>query len=153
MKLTALLTALALLGMGCASTYRPMEPGRVSFVWDPPGLSLYKDGVTYGASGLSSAPVRAVAGNPTAEEHARIFVGRSRLFWALYAIGVGCLVTSVAVDPHEPGHDGRRDLAAGFAIGGLAALTAGLVSAFTGYGHLYDAVNIYNDGSAKRVQP
>ena len=64
MKLVGLLAALAVFGMGCASTYRPQEPGRISFVLDGPGFSLYKEGTNYGAGGLSSAPVRAVAGNP-----------------------------------------------------------------------------------------
>src|SRR5512140_715503 len=110
MKIVALVAALVFLGSACASTYRPQEPGRISFVLDGPGFSLYKDGVKYGAGGLSSAPIQAVAGNPSAEEHARKFVSRSRLFWSLYALAVGCLVTSLAVYPHSPGHENRRDI-------------------------------------------
>jgi len=153
MRIVAFVTALVFLAGGCASTYRPQEPGRVSFVLDGPGFSLYKDGVKYGAGGLSSAPVQAVAGNPTAEEHARKFVSRSRLFWSLYALGVGCLITSVAVYPGDRGHENRRELGAGFGFAGLGLLTTSLVAAFTAPGHLYDAVNIYNDGLAANRKP
>lgn len=153
MKVTALVAALAILGIGCASTYRPQEPGRISFVLDGPGFSLYKDGTKYGAGGLSSDPVRAVAGNPAAEEHARTFVSRSRLFWSIYAVAVGCLVTSLIVHPNDTGHGDRRDIATAFAVGGFAALAASVVPAFTAPGHLYDAVNVYNDGIVKHAKP
>jgi hypothetical protein len=153
MRLTALVAALAVSGIGCASTYRPQEPGRISFALDGSGLSLYKDGTTYGAGGLSSDPVRAVAGNPAAEEHARTFVSRSRLFWSIYAVAAGCLVTSLIVSPNDPGHGERRDIAAGFAVGALTAFAASLVPGVTAPGHLYDAVNIYNDGLAKHTTP
>ncbi len=153
MKLTALVAAIAMSTVGCASTYRSQEPGRISFVLDGPGFSLYKDGTTYGASGLSSGPVRAVAGNPAAEEHARTFVSRSRLFWSIYAVAVGCLVTSVLVRPNDPGQEDHRNIATGFAVAGFTGLATSLVAAFTAPGHLYDAVNIYNDGVAKQSKP
>src|SRR5580704_16688591 len=148
MKLTVLVASLAISGLGCASTYRPQEPDRIRFVLDGPGISLYKDGTSYGAGGLSSDPVRAVAGNPAAEEHARIFVSRSRLFWSIYTVGIGCLVTSWIVAPQDSGHSDRRDVAAGFGVPGLVALVASFVPGFTAPGDLYDAVNIYNDGIA-----
>ena len=153
MKLTALIAALALFATGCASTYLPQGPGRVSFILNGPGFALYKDGTKYGAGGLSSDPVRAVAGNPVAEKQARTFVSRSRLFWALYAVALGSLVTSLIVYPKDPGHNERREIAAGFGIAGIAALFASLVPAATAPGHLYDAVNIYNDGIAKQSKP
>jgi len=153
MKPVALLAALAVLGAGCASTYRPQEPGRISFVLDGPGFSLYKDGKSYGAGGLSSAPVQAVAGNPEAEEHARTFVRRSRLFWSIYTVAVGCLVTSLIVYPQDSGHGDRRDVGVAFGIAGFAALAASLLPALTAPGHLYDAVNIYNDGVSNHAKP
>src|SRR6185295_4783992 len=82
MKIVALVAALVIFASGCASTYHPREPGRISFIVDG-GVSLYKDGVTYSTRGLSSGPVQAVAGNPFAEEHARKFVSRMRLSWAM----------------------------------------------------------------------
>ena len=153
MKLTALLAALAIFAAGCASTYLPQEPGRVSFILDGPGFALYKDGTKYGAGGLSSEPVRAVAGNPLAEAHARTFVNRSRLFWAIYGVALASLVTAVIVAPKDAGHGERGEVAAGFGIGGIAALFASLIPAATAPGHLYDAVNIYNDGVAKQSRP
>ncbi len=153
MKLTALVASLAILGMGCATTYHPQESGRISFVLDGPGFSLYKDGTKYGAAGLSSAPVRAVAGNPAAEEHARTYVSRTRLFWSIYTVALGCLVTSLIVQPQDPGHGDRRDVATALGAVGLAGLFASLIPAFTAPGHLYDAVNIYNDGISAHAKP
>jgi hypothetical protein len=153
MKLVAMFAALAVLATGCASTYRPQEPGRISFLMDGPGFSLYKDGTRYRAFGWSNDPVRAVAGNAQAEEHARIFVSRSRLFWSLYTVAVGCLVTSLIVNPYGPGHEDRQEASLGFAAAGFAALAASLVPALTAPGHLYDAVNIYNDGISGHAKP
>lgn len=153
MKLTASVVALAMAGLGCASTYRSREPGRISFVLDGPGFALYKDGTTYSAGGLSSDPVRAVAGNPAAEEQARTFVRRSRLFWSIYTVAVGCLVTSAIVASNDPRQVERRDISAGFFTGAAAAFVASMIPAFTAPGHLYDAVNIYNDGLAKQTKP
>jgi hypothetical protein len=152
MKFAAFVALLVLSMLGCASTYRPQDPGRISFVLGP-GIALYKDGTRYGAGGLSSDPIRAVAGNQAAEEHARTYVRRSRLAWSIYAVAVGCLATSVIVHPRDPGHDDRRNMAIGFGIAGFTALAASLIPALMAPGHLYDAVNIYNDGLAKPAKP
>jgi len=82
-----------------------------------------------------------------------MFVSRSRLFWSIYTVAVGCLVTSLIINPQDPGHGDRRDVAAGFGIAGFAALAASLVPAITAPGHLYDAVNIYNDGISTHAKP
>ena len=81
------------------------------------------------------------------------FVGRSRLFWSLYAVAISCLVTSLIVNPHDSVHKDRQEVALGFALAGLATLGASLVPAATALRHLYDAVNIYNDGVAKQPKP
>jgi hypothetical protein len=144
MKLAAVVVSIALIFAGCATSYRPQDSGRVSFVLDGPGISLYKDGHRYGASGLSSDPIRAVTGNPAAEEHARVFVQRSRIWAILTAVAVASLATAIAVNPS--GNGGHRDMSAALAVTGFASLTGGAVVGATGLSHIYDAVNIYNDG-------
>jgi hypothetical protein len=144
MKLAAVVVSIGLVFAGCATSYRPQDSGRVSFVLDGPGISLYKDGQRYGASGLSSDPIRAVTGNPVAEDHARVFVQRSRIWAILTAVAVASLATSIAVNPS--GNGGHRDISAALAVTGFASLTGGAVVGATGLSHVYDAVNIYNDG-------
>jgi hypothetical protein len=144
MKLAAVVVSIGLVFAGCATSYRPQDSGRVSFVLDGPGISLYKDGQRYGASGLSSDPIRAVTGNPVAEDHARVFVQRSRIWAILTAVAVASLATAIAVNPS--GNGGHRDISAALAATGFASLTGGAVVGATGLSHIYDAVNIYNDG-------
>ena len=152
-KLVAMILVVVIFGTGCASTYLPQEPGRVSFILDGPGFALYKDGTRYGAGGFSSDPVRAVAGNPVAEEHARTYVSRSRLFWSLYGFAIGSLVTAAIVHGNDPDSHVHRGVADGFLIAGLAAFLASPFVAATAPRHLYDAVNIYNDGVSRTVKP
>jgi len=146
MKLAAVIVSTGLVFAGCATSYRPQDSGRISFVLDGPGISLYKDGQKFGASGLSSDPIRAVAGNPVAEDHARVFVQRSRLWAILSAVAVASLATAIAVNPS--GHGEHRDISTALAVTGFASLIGGTVVAATGISHIYDAVNIYNDGSS-----
>jgi hypothetical protein len=144
MKLAALVVSIGLICAGCATSYHPQDSGRISFVLDSPGISLYKDGQRYAAGGLSSDPIRAVAGNPVAENHARVFVQRSRIWAVLTAVAVAALATSIAVNPS--GHGEHRDLSGALAVTGFASLAGGAIMGFTRVSHIYDAVNIYNDG-------
>jgi hypothetical protein len=148
MRTTAIIMVLGIVSMGCATSYRPQEPGRISLVLDGPGFSLHRDGKEYGAMGLSSAPIRAVEGNPLAEEHARTYVRRSRIAWALYGIALASLVTAVALNPNGHAQGEQRQAGLIFGISGLTTLLAGGAVFVTAPSHLYDAVNIYNDGRA-----
>lgn len=139
--------------IGCATSYRAQEPGRVSFVMDGPGFSLYKDGERYSAMGLSSAPIRAVEGNQIAESHARIFVTRSRVAWILYGVGLAALGTAIALNPNGHARGGERDASVILGISGIASVLAGGTVFMTAPSHLYDAVNIYNDGQARLQGP
>ncbi len=144
---TALLLTCATF-VGCASTHTPSEPGRVAITMETGGPTLMKDGKRYGML-FSNGPVEAVAGVPAAEEHARTYVRRTRTGLLLEALALGSLATAIAVVPRESGHDTRRDVAQGALVGGLALVVAAAVVIMTAPGHLYDAINIYNDEAAK----
>ena len=106
---------------------------------------LVKDGRTFSAGGFSSDPIAAVEGNFAAQEHARTYVRRSRTALVLYTLGVACLVGALATHTDEPGHGVRNDIATGTLLGSLGLLIGSLSVLSTAPGHLYDAVNIYND--------
>jgi hypothetical protein len=149
MRTTAILLVMSIVSVGCATSYRPQETGRISYLLDGPGFSLYKNGEEFGASGLSSAPIRAVAGNPQAEEHARTFVRRSRIAWTLYGVAIASLVAALSLNPDGHAQGDRRQAGLIFGISGFATLLAGGAVFITAPGHLYDAVNIYNDGQRR----
>ena len=109
MRGTAIFLVMSILSVGCATGYRPQETGRISYVLDGPGFSLYKNGEEFGAGGLSSAPIRAVAGNFQAEEHARTFVRRSRIAWTLYGVAIASLVTALSLNPDGHAQGDRPD--------------------------------------------
>jgi hypothetical protein len=140
-----LVAIFTVMSFGCASSYTPREPGRISIVQATGRPVLVKDGRTFGMSGLSGDLEEAVAGNSAAEDHARTFARRSRTALVLYSLGVACLVGAIATHTNEPGHPVRNDVAAGSLIGSLVFLTGFLAVFSTAPGHLYDAINIYND--------
>ncbi len=147
--IAAVLTALS---FGCASSYTPREPGRISVMGATGRPILVKDGKTYGMSGLSSDPVDAVAGNPAAEDHARTYVRRTRTGMLLLGLGFGVFVGGVATHTNECGHAVRNGVATGLVLGSLGFLIASLATMAIAPGHLYDAINIYND-SVPAAQP
>jgi hypothetical protein len=149
MRTTAILLVMSIVFVGCATSYRPQESGRISYVLDGPGFSLTKNGQEFGAGGLSSAPIRAVAGNPQAEEHARTFVRRSRIAWTLTGVAIASLVTALSLNQDGHAQGDRRQAGLIFGISGFATLLAGGAVFITAPGHLYDAVNIYNDGQVR----
>ena len=141
--LAVFLTISMISTLGCAASYAPREPGRISIV----GPELVKDGKHFSIGLVSSEPVEAVAGNPAAEEEARRHVRRKRAAGVLYLLAVGTLAGSIALRTSS-GEDQARNVAA---LGLLfAAAPARLVSSLivfnSAQGPLYDAVNIYNDG-------
>jgi hypothetical protein len=149
MRATAIFLVMSIVSVGCATSYRPQETDRISYVLDGPGFSLYKNGEEFGAGGLSSAPIRAVAGNFQAEEHARTFVRRSRIAWTLYGVAIASLVTALSLNPDGHAQGDRRQAGLIFGISGFTTLLAGGAVFMTAPGHLYDAVNIYNDGQRR----
>lgn len=160
----------AVLSTGCATSYSPREPGRISFVMEAGHEVLEKDGKKYSLGGFSKDLIQAVSGNPAAEEHARTFVRRQRTATGLaiaagVAFAVGDILVAFAMAEPVGGQEGANrgvdsDVRLTLGYTGLSLLVGSLVSltvaAILGspQGHLYDAVNIYNDGVAQRhVKP
>jgi hypothetical protein len=156
----------AAFSLGCGTSYSPREPGRINFVLNVAGDEvLEKNGKTYRFGGFSGDLVEAVSGNPAAEEHARRHVELQRRASGL-AIATGvvlgvalvCFVGGAA----EPAGGTKPETSAPrygttlLLVSGLATLvaagtlTASVSSALSSEGHLYDAVNIYNDAVGRQ---
>jgi hypothetical protein len=148
MKVTSKIPVVVLLSMtlGCASSYTPREPGRISIAKTTGGAVLVKDGRRYNMGGLSGEVIEAVSGNPSAENEARTYVHRTRTGVGLFTLGIVSLVAGGVMLKHGDGHQTRNGVAIGLEVGWVVAWIASLATLSTGQGHFWDAVNIYNDG-------
>jgi drug/metabolite transporter (DMT)-like permease len=93
-----------------------------------------------------------VAGNPQAEVEARTYVHRTTAGLVLDLAGIG-LVVGGSVLGNSSSSRARRDEGAGLVFGGFASITTAIVLVVTGVPHLYDAINIYNDGVPRDAGP
>jgi len=144
-----LLAMVASLAIGCVSSYQPHEPGRIHFVLAKGTRMLERDGRLYGISGLSIDPIEMVAGDPVAETHARTFVKRRQTSLWVMLLGAAVMVPGGFLNTTDPGHLGQKIVARGM-IGAAGATVLGALLVYAlAPTHLYDAVNIYNDGVAR----
>lgn len=137
---------------GCSSSYQPARSPRIVIVMKGGAPSFVKDGTSYGSPLFGSGLVDAVHGNPRAESEAR--VGRNLAIggFVFDMVGFGSEIAGLAaVRPDTQGNPHNNDVPVGLLLGGLASLTVGTVLFLTAPPHIYDAVNIYNDGLDAQV--
>lgn len=154
--------------MGCGTTYLPREPNRIHVVLNAGGQEVFeKDGKTYDVRGFSAGLLEAVQGNPAAEEHARTYVRRQRIangltIVAATALVIGYVSLAFLVGPYDSTTEGSGPdpharkvlmitMSSALALG-LASMTGSAIASQPLEGHLYDAVNIYNDGAARAAR-
>ncbi|MEI9948668.1 MAG: hypothetical protein WDO74_06700 [Pseudomonadota bacterium] len=132
---------------GCSTGYEPARSPRIATVLEGGQPTFVKDGVHFGSPVFGTGIVDAVQGNPQAEHHARI--GRNLIVggFVLDLVGLGSEIGGLVVLAHDRDQHGDASPAAvGLVLGGLVAVTAGTVMILCGQPHVYDAINIYNDG-------
>ena len=141
-------------GPGCSSSYVPRPGPRVAVIQQGGNPAFVRDGRVYEAGFFGGGIVEAVQGNPEAEAHAHAFKnGMIGGFLATLAGAVSAVsgVTLFAVGSTSDGAGGPRNAtqqdAGGLLLaGGLGAYIAGLVIMLNAQPHLWDAINVYNDG-------
>ncbi len=138
---------------GCSTSYMPRSSGRVSVV-QVGGIPSYARGGKIYHGGLGGGELEeAVQGNPAAEQHARDYkAGTITGFVSALVGGVGMCAGVGLLAADSAAHESHR----GRQIGGAATLGVGVVAYVVGLAlvinaqpHMWDAINIYNDG----VQP
>jgi hypothetical protein len=147
--------SLAILSVGCGTTYSPREPGRIYFAISRQDEILMKDGKKFSLSAFSGDLAEAVSGNPAAEEHARTYVRRQRIAGVLGGLGLAALVPAYVcwAESITGVPENRRSMEAAaslFALGFLVGIASAAIVGESGMGHLYDAINIYNDDLSRR---
>ncbi len=140
------LTSLSTL-QGCSSSYQPAQSPRIVTVIRGGTPVFVKDGTSYGSPLFGSGLVDAVRGNPRAEDEAR--TGRNLAIggFVFDMAGLGSEIGALAtIRPDTPGNSHNNDVSFGLLIAGLVGVTVGSVMLIAAPPHIYDAVNIYNDG-------
>lgn len=142
----------------CASTsYTPRGDGRIAVVIDDGSQYLMKDGQRFPVT--PDGVAHAVAGNPAAEEHARIYGQNMHLSMAEQLVGLGAFVVgAIVATPSQDMAGNDLPVSRGRQIGGTVLLIAGLTAIIIGgvhvasaQAHYMDAINVYNDGVPPRL--
>jgi len=142
-------------GQGCSSSYEPARSPRIVTVVEGGQPTFVKDGERVGNTTFGMGLVDAVQGNPEAEHHAT--VGRNLTVggFVLNVVGFGTAVGGLVAVAHDNASSSNQLSTAESALllGGAVAMLAGSVLILCGQPHIYDAVNIYNDGLESGAKP
>jgi hypothetical protein len=140
---------------GCSSSYEPARSPRIETVVDGGQPTFVKDGERVGHLAFGTGLVDAVHANPRAEHHAR--VGRNLVAggFVLSLAGLGTEIGGLVVLAREGASSQPSNSGLGVAllVTGVAAAISGSVMMLAGQTHIYDAVNIYNDGLGTSPPP
>jgi hypothetical protein len=137
---------------GCSTTYVPRPGPRVAVVIQEGRPGFLREGKFYSGGGLFGGDIdEAVRGNPEAESHANAY--RAGMIGGFAAVMAGLASTiggGILFFGNSRGDDNRDPTAqaAGgvLLLGGLAAYVTGAILQSNAQPHLWDAINIYNDG-------
>jgi len=142
MKSIALATTIALIGLGCGTTYTPRATGHVGLVVSHGGAYYVKDGQRTPVGPLGGDLATLVAASPAAVTEARVARADLSIGVPCYVTGIGGVALGILA---FSGPVGWVVVGAGAAIGGtgLGLMGAGLT-------HALDAVNIHNDAIDRR---
>jgi hypothetical protein len=138
-----IVVAVVLTTAGCATEYVPRTSHRISIVESGGIAKVIRDSRTFGLWDLDQA----VTGNPEAEAHARTYRHRTAAGIVGQIAGLGLIAGGVSLAAAAPSSSTtRRDVGSGLALGGVVALVGAFAAILSGPPHIYDAINIYNDG-------
>ena len=138
----------ALTGCG-ASLYHPRPSPRIQVTSEGSSLVLLKDGHTYGTGIFGNGIEDAVKGNARAEQEAHAYQSKGTAGFVLGLLGSLTSAGGAGLVVRNEVQGGPASLnVVGFsmAFGGLALSIVGNILTNNAQPHLWNAVNIYNDG-------
>lgn len=135
---------------GCSSSYEPARSPRIATVVEGGQPTFVKNGERIGGPAFGSGLADAVASNAEAERQATI--GRNLVLggFVLDLVGLGSVIGGTVVLAKQEPQESPSTAGTALLLGGVAAALAGSVLILCGQPHIYDAVNIYNDGLEPR---
>jgi hypothetical protein len=126
---------------GCSSAYLPRPSHRISFIESGGALKLTRDSQTFTMWDVDQA----VAGNPQAASEARTYLHHTTAGLVLDLAGLSLIGAGAPLAaPSES--SARRDAGGALIAGGCVSIVVAIALLATGISHVYDAINIYNDG-------
>ncbi len=151
MNARPLLLACLVGAVGCSTTYAPKPGPRIAVGLQGGAPVFFRDGQRFELGVLGGDVEEMVAGNPVAEEHARTYKFRVRsglvcVLGGVVLAGGGMYLAAKGLD--NRGDNGLPIAGLGLLGGALVLDVVGLVLLLTAQPHLWDAINIYNDGKA-----
>jgi len=155
----SILLVCAVVTSGCSTSYVPRPSPRVAVVMKDGTPSYMRDGRIYEGGAFGGDLDQAVHGNPEAEAHAKSYQnGMLGSFLASLAGGLslGTGAGVVLADSARSSEDRSSSAqVTGFVLlaGGVAASIVGAVLFSNAQPHLWDAINIYNDGFPDPMGP
>jgi hypothetical protein len=148
----AILVAAPALG-GCATVYHPRPSSRIVLVPEGGGVVLEKNGQIYSSSAFSSGIEEAVQGNAKAEEEASSYRSLSIGGFVLGILGAGTAGAGAGILAYEVASTNGNSVSGGAVAASVSLFVGGIVMGIIGnalqsnaHAHLYNAINIYNDG-------
>ncbi len=146
--------------IGCSSHYIPRAPGRVSVIIEDGKPVYVRDGMQYEHGMLGGGLVRAVAGNPSAVAAATAYHDHIRDGLVEILVGTGAMLggavwAGVEAANNSNGQLQGRDIALPMTamLGGMVLMLVGAGTAAAAEPYRWDAINMFNDGSAPMPAP
>jgi hypothetical protein len=144
------LLALPLLAACSVSAYTPRPSPRIQVTTEGNSIALVKSGRKYAVNVLGGELEEAVSGNPEAEAEARSFRNKLVTGFVLSTIGTVGAATGAGL---LVGNQVQSNPSTTVEVGSISAVVGGLVLSIVGgvigssaQPHLWNAVNMYNDG-------
>jgi hypothetical protein len=163
MRIIPFLLPVALASTACSTSYAPQNSGRVSVVVRGGRLALNTNGRDFRTGPFGGDVDQAVACDARAKSEAETYqtqqtTGTIFVFAGGALVGVGAGLFAASVLSGSLGESGSSTSSVGgalgpsleFALGGLVAAAIGRMFTSSAETHLWDAVNIYNDGIANQ---
>jgi len=132
--------------VGCSSSYQPANSPRISIAASAGSTTFYKEGKEYPAGFFLGGVEDAVRGNPRAEREARTAGHLMVAGWVCNFVAIGALASGTALLATSHGSDKQEEIGLGLILGSLVPDIAAFILFVNAPPHMYDAINIYNDG-------
>src|SRR5258708_10752004 len=145
------LALLVSLATGCSTAYMPRPGPRVQVIMKSGTPSYARHGRVYEGGIFGGELEEAVRGNPEAESHSRSYRNGMTTGFILTLLGGASVIGGVGFVAAGTNGSGSNDTSKQTAGGtlllaGLVADIVGIIVVATAEPHMWDAINVYNDG-------
>jgi hypothetical protein len=144
-------TAALLANAGCSFSYMPKSNGKIAMVVDNGKPAYAKDGRIYKSGIFGGDLDEAIRGNPAAEAELDKYQEDMTGWLACFLFGTGAFIGGSSMLVHDGVNNsapsgGEAATEIGVFGAAIGLYVASVIFAASAQPHLFDAINIYNDG-------